>query len=262
MIKLITKKVKSLISTTSILKDWREKEIHPIEGVYRCKGNSFLLDVPIDEFMSSRLVDVWVNIVTKLDTGEKASTCKDILQEYFKEYQPKNVAEALGIRETNISPWLNSHPLKKIYPWGILRPEQAYIKRKKMMKRESREYNFELKSDDWKGFGPVSDSLIDFEFSRLVKLYKSIKKEGFNEKYGFIGGQIFAHNENYKVRIKGGWHRFSILKALNYDSISIKFNPINNIIIRREDVNHWPAVKEGYFTFEEALQIFDNKFKR
>lgn len=147
-------------------------------------------------------------------------------------------------------------------PWQKSSPEQKRRSREEMMKKECHEHGFSSYSpnDGWKGFGPVSDALLEIETDRLIKVYKSLRENGFQDKFGYTTAGLFIAEKDYFVHPVAGWHRIAAMIALGYEAIPIRFKT-GSKQIRRGDYAYWPGVRAGLFSESEALEIFDKRFR-
>lgn len=237
-------------------------DLTPIEGMYNSNTDSFILEVKICDFKSSSLINTWAEVVhlidkSKIITNDLTNSCRRVLTDYFNRTTPNNVADVLHIDQR--LKWHSKPPLYYVMPWDNRSPKEAYSHRVEMMEKECLEYGMPdyKPHDGWKGFGPVSDKLINIELQRLFRIYQSIKKHGYLEKYGYIGGQIFMNGKKQIIRPRGGWHRLSVLKALKYETIPVLFKK-KDTIIHKADAPYWPGVKKSLFSITEAELIFEN----
>ncbi|MFC3680613.1 hypothetical protein [Bacterioplanoides pacificum] len=153
-----------------------------------------------------------------------------------------------------------------VLPWSTSTPE-AKLKRicantnaKRLLSKEA--YQLGLREKDnygWQFFGPVSEGLGNLEFKRLISVYNSIQKNGyFPERYGYIHGQFLISDNDWVWVNIGGKHRFSSLAALNYERIPVALKSRSSaLFIRRSESAYWPNVKNGLFSEQESLNIFD-----
>lgn len=103
---------------------------------------------------------------------------------------------------------------------------------------------------------PLSDKKIDVETKRLIDVYRSIKKNGYDIKKS-IEADLLIRGDEYRWVIIHGHHRAAALETIGTsDKIIVK---IRNII-RIDEVKYWPEVKSGVFTIEEAIKVFCNVF--
>jgi hypothetical protein len=108
-------------------------------------------------------------------------------------------------------------------------------------------------------FGPADASYMDIEIHRLIRVFESIKKNGYNrsnKKDGDIECHVLVNEQDFVYMVNVGTHRMAAVSALNYSKIPVEVTQI----IRREDVNCWPHVKDGLFSITEALYVFDRIF--
>lgn len=240
------------------LKDYRnKKEICPRTLLFEGQ-DQFLYDVDVSRLKKSRLIKAWVSALSAYPKAGR-SQVRIVLDNYFQRVQPRTVAEILAL-----SPrleWHLRHPMEYVMPWVKATPDKARASREKMMKEECREHGFPeyTKSDGWKGFGPVSDAVLDVETDRLIKVYDSISKNGFQDDHGYTQAQLFIAGKDFHVQPYGGWHRVAAMIALGYKAIPMKLGAAS-MHIRRDDFAYWPGVRAGLFSESEALTIFDQRF--
>ncbi len=264
-----TKKViKHLLPKKLFYYDYRDntKQPTPLQAYYEQfkTGRRYLINVPVNLLKSSRLLRVWMNVIQEFDRScdeqEGKEVGKNLLKKHFDEHQPRTVADVL-----KISPNKEWHKLESRYfcpPWSALTPQQAAKQRQKTMEVEMRQFaNKQYRNDDgWKGYGPVSNAVLDMETDRLFVVYQSVKKRGLLDSFGFIGGQLFVSGQQELVAPKGGWHRVAVCLALKHRHIPMMFRS-KTLVLRREDVRCWPNVISGLYSEEEALMYFDRQFK-
>jgi hypothetical protein len=184
------------------------------------------------------------------------------LQGFFERYSPKNAMEALGgFRPARTEGWHTLKPTYYVLPWSFRSPGEMYQVRHRMMKFEARENGHPALAEGlWKGFGPAPEALLELELDRLVKTYDSIAQRGYDFRRGWIGGSIFTDGRAELISAVGGWHRCAALIALGFDEIPFKFSK-NRIIISRCDAKYWWAVRQGFFSADDAVSYFDYTFK-
>lgn len=108
--------------------------------------------------------------------------------------------------------------------------------------------------------------MVKSTLKRLTKIYDSIKVNGYNPriekniKDTFPSGQVLLSDskgeETPFFLLKSGHHRLAALAALGYETVPICFRPGMPPVVREEEVEHWPQVKNKSVSKDEALLIF------
>lgn len=195
---------------------------------------------------------------------DKASALRiiyQILNDYYHEVQPASAAHWLGL-STGASPQLTSAP-----PWGAVFPwrartlssyQQAYEKAALEENRvKGREIGIE---DGWLFCGPVSLQKITIEAERILYVLRQIDAHGYIRSDSADGDvkatALVDEKQRWKWLITAGNHRAAAAAALGYPSLPVRIN----LVISRSDVSYWNQVKDGLFTEQQALMIFDNIF--
>jgi hypothetical protein len=186
-----------------------------------------------------------------------------LLSNYYDEFQPETMADVLKIKSTK----LQQYPaMATVMPWSYSTPEQR-IKRfcvegsmSRLLAKEALQSG--LNADENFGcqfFGPLSSDHGELEFKRLTSVNNNIIKDGYMpSKHGHLHGEFLIDGDEWVWIAIGGKHRFSVLSALDLDTIPVaKLSRWATLFVRRSEVNCWPNVRNGIFSIEEALSIFD-----
>ena len=241
------------------VKDLRNAEApySPLEALYSCTSDRFVVDVPIDMIVPTRMMLAWIMALKAYESQGKEAA-RTILQGYFTYLQPVNVAQYLKLPVRK--EWHQGPPLSYVYPWEDMLPQVKMDFRIRLMRDESVKNGLEWQeSDGWKGFGPVSDRLIDMELGRLTRTYDSIKRHGIDERHGHVFGTLFCAGNVQMVQPRRGWHRVAICMMVGLESIPIMFDR-RNVVVRLEEAESWPNVRRGLFSLDEAVKVFDERF--
>ncbi|KUM52403.1 hypothetical protein [Rheinheimera sp. EpRS3] len=116
---------------------------------------------------------------------------------------------------------------------------------------------------DSHAFGPVTKEAGLQEVERLYKLLVKILNEGYNPEVnfdGYIRGYIMRRGSESKFSVTAGQHRLAILSVLNYKNVLIKFQPDMDRVVDVAEVETWPMVKNGMYSKQQALNIFNGIF--
>jgi len=240
----------------NVPEDLRSSGLNPVEASYQVSSAAFILNVSVKKIIYRRSIDNNISAVR----GGDAARCRKIMSDYYKDFQPVNAAEVLGV--TNTREWHSASPLGAVYPWSTIGPEEMILHKINLMKREAQENGVDPDASGegfWKGFGPATEGLIDLECKRLISIYESISENGYQDSLGYIGGHIFTNKDEFMIRPKGGWHRTAVMIALGYENITMKFNK-KDVMVSREQAKYWPNVKSGLYSVSEAVSFFDSFF--
>lgn len=180
------------------------------------------------------------------------------MKTHYERWQPTNVAEAVGLEGADVHGDLQSaHPFDFVFPWDFKRP--CDVKRFDKIERENAKFG--SKSINGRNghqcVGPVEDDKGELEFNRFTKVYKSIREKGYQRSDdidGDLRGRIMRDGDKKAILITTGAHRAMALSALNFERISVR---VYQPTIERCMVSFWPNVRNGLFTEDQALQVFD-----
>lgn len=197
------------------------------------------------------------------NAGSSLSVCKSKLKKeleiYYSLVKPKNFHEITGLRANSkllekdiykdpFWPWDSSEKIGK----GKLTPVMIDGKQKL---RPTQQHG----SPCW---GPVSNEKLEVEAFRLSQIYHSILNHGYindenDYKDGFVRGYVLENVYREWVWIpEQGQHRVSIASVFGIDSIKVKVTKI----FREQDLDICWAVREGYYTIDEAKRAFSMYF--
>ncbi|GEM_PF-3030746 len=198
----------------------------------------------------------------ELDDGYSLERLKSILVMYSR----NNADHLKSLSDLYDISCENSSYLKKVpawftvYPWSGMGHTEEEIERR----------NFSTLIENKKRGGPALDAIsggsqypltnkkrAEFEAELLHKLKRSISKIGYKPKAGNfdpIGAIVLVGDDGeWCWMVNGGIHRTCVLAAMKYKTV---IGSVLNIVYRR-DVSDWPNVRNGTFTEEGALQLFD-----
>lgn len=184
------------------------------------------------------------------------------LYRFYSTFQPSTIAEYLDCAVTH--PALSGHVYGSAFPWDVVEP--GPLKARIMVSTVTFENELHGSAGRGEGAvkcGPVSMQKGEMEFLRLRRLIESIKERGYqrSDTYdGDICGQIFYDGVDYRVYIQCGHHRSAVLAALGYETIPVRIPGNTQEIVDRRKVDTWFNVRNGVFSREEALKVFDRIF--
>lgn len=151
---------------------------------------------------------------------------------------------------------LQAPPIGAVLPWARLGLEQAAQRRARTVRRENlawgRDFGIE---QGCPGYGALSEAKLELEFKRLTSVADSIRKYGFlGAARGFIRGELLVREHTYSVLITEGHHRISALAALGHALAHLVISPTP---VHKCDARSWPNTKNGLYTAQQALSLFD-----
>ena len=101
-------------------------------------------------------------------------------------------------------------------------------------------------SEGCQEYGPVSKNKCQSEANRLLKVFHSIKREGFDtNKYGPLFGQVLICSGNSKFLVHNGNHRAAVMCSLGAKALPYSFRNKYLRIVDDKSVEHWPLVAQG-----------------
>ena len=193
-----------------------------------------------------------------------------ILEETLIEYadaeskKDLNLNRSLGLSDEESKNLANVPSWAKIHPWHYTKniQEQIAITNFSTFVENSKRRGPKLNAIQGGAQYPlVSKERAIFEAKLLFRLYLSIESKGYvesrNAKYDPVGAIVAIDSDsNWSWAVSAGIHRCCVLSLANVSSINVMVKKV----IHREDVEFWPNVRNGLYTKEAALKVFDHMF--
>jgi hypothetical protein len=237
--------------------------------MYLARKKPFIINVPLTRCCS------WLgfNLVNQLHPyvrtavaylhNNKITYENSPLRQYYDYFQPDNASTVLGLVPGTSEFFEKSPPSWRIYPWNPNQPEKVAAAKRKITREENSARGLSLDADHgYTVFGPVSNEKGKLEFSTLVNLVNSISKSGYirtNRPDGDIQAIVaFDMCDNVRYFISKGHHRVAVLAALGHETIPIRVS--RNLVVRQNEANKWPHVRDGLFSPEQAIEVFERVF--
>lgn len=242
-------------------RDCRNLDANLIEIISKSsKFDNLLINVPSESCVSGYYMNIKDDpLVNSLVNEDDFQT----LKQFYKNFTPSSVNELLGVSLK--SEYGKLSPLKVVLPWEKQEPERKYQQRKTTSLRENSEYGLKHLTLDEGGhtdFGPLSDEKLELEITRIDKIFKSVKNNGFifesNSKSGIKGYILLNNDGNWRFYITAGKHRAKVLSALGYKQIPVEVR--GKEIINIKQSNKWTHVMSGLYSSSEAEYIFKSFF--
>ena len=185
------------------------------------------------------------------------------LREFYEAFQPRTGAELLGLEGPLATGPLARLPALEVeVPWRYAPGPRVKRARFRLMREEAARYGYELTGHDGiTVFGPVSEGKRQLEFERITRTVASIEERGYlgGISTGHIQAISLVRDGTARYLIRAAQHRSAALAALGYERIPVLLKP--SACLQRDDLDSWPAVRNGAFTREQAQAVFDRIFE-
>jgi hypothetical protein len=190
------------------------------------------------------------------------SYIKTAMDRFYSNYQPSNAFDILGLEGHYDHTLKSLEPYVLTLPWDEATPKKEQRAKRKSIREENRVLNVNLGADDgWAWSGPVSDEKLDIEARRLLGVYTSIVQNGYNRNNGPDGDirvnvlfDELLNTATWQSRV--GQHRVIALSSLGFEKIPCRVSKF----VSRSEVDAWPNVRNGLYSTDIALLIFDHMF--
>lgn len=248
--------------------DWPD----PLTALNAGQGRDVLLTIPLAVCRFQRMHGAiayktgqspLIKVVQDYLAGRCTAYAGSVLESFYADFQPRAPAEYLRLHDVT-SHWLKTMPpYAAFFPWEDTSPDRRIASKKRIEYKQGHEHGGRLDlSNGYKHFGPTCREKGELEFRRLIAVAESIRQQGFrvdphSEKN--LGVRLLIWNEDHRFLQDGsGNHRMAALAALGYERAVMQLRA--DFVVRRSEVDWWPGVRQGWFTADEALQIFDRIF--
>lgn len=252
--------------------------LDPISAIYASKGESILIKVPLFKCRFDHMLantcsldsqSAFIQTLLLYQKGECTSYKESPLKAFYDDFQPQSIADLLSFSDPCNPILSTTSPLAALWPWSNSTLSESFNRQKLNCVLESRQHGFDLTYNDGSAsFGPVSLEKGELEFHRTITIYEKLKKESFRVDSGGVDNIVCSilyldDISDWRVLIHAGNHRMAALTVLGYDSITVQINANRGglfSIIRKLEIDSWPAVRQGYYSKDEARAIFDKLF--
>lgn len=253
--------------------DFTENDIDPISAWYQANGKNFFVRIPLGDCRYIGLIGFkcdsesqspYIRTLVDYDRGFCTTYSGSWLESIHQNFQPQSAAEMMDIVNPSCAELKSMPASGSIDFWSSESPQEKTIKRSIEIVRENKQHGSNLGAEHGdRFFGPVSKKKGELEYKRLINAYNSIKQYGYvKDNFGIdnIRGLLLkAYNtKNPIFSCMSGQHRIAALTALGYHHVDVQIDTgARGGVIRREEVDYWPTVRNGYLTRKEALVLFD-----
>ena len=201
---------------------------------------------------------------TLQEYGEGLSDSYDnsVLKEYYTKHRPKNAADVFSGMDIRPSFLVDCPPhLYRLRPWRTKSKREMDVWIRKLLQEDNKEHGmpeFKIETHGELSYGPVSREKGKLEFRRLVNVYESINNKGYERGKGHVTVYILKRKKEYAFLRRDGGHRIPAMSSLGRETIPAVFK--KPCIVDIDMVEHWPQVKRGHWTKEEAKAYFNHLF--
>jgi len=255
--------------------DFSQCLLHPSEAYYASNGRPVVFGVPLSRMRgmgscaypcSKSSFHPYVLSLLSHHTKDSDGYAGSALELFYKAFTPSNVSEYLGFNPKKGDNCAYLSPYKAVLPWEAVTPDQRELSVVQSVYKDqrSRRPRAKLQLNDWHLFGPMSQEAGVSAWLRLVEVYESIKRKGYQRSSridGDIRGQVLLDDRALETWCfwvwGGGQHRAGALGALGIEFAPVTFLQNRVAIIRRSEAEFWPQVIGGQFTLESAVSVFD-----
>ncbi|QTF91286.1 hypothetical protein [Halomonas sp. BM-2019] len=251
--------------------DFRGYDLTPLQLAGSAGEQAVLVEVPVEKLRAFDFIGFdlarrgrhpFVMAGNQMLSGQSTGYSGSLLESYYEFVKPSSFSDVLfdqeGLKLAE-GQFASLTSLEASFPWLKNDPGQVRRARLREMSKEARQHG--LRGEEylcWPFAGPVSRERGGLEYGRLQGIIESITREGYapGAFEGHIGGYLLMRDDDeYAVVIAGGQHRVACLSALGYDRVPVLVKNDQNV--SRRDSLSWRGVASGFFTKDQALNIFD-----
>ncbi len=247
---------------------------HPMDVIYM-QGNRYFyrhevaLEVPVAELVNPLGFgygpDDWNPFVQTL--REMAPTYEaSILSKYYAAFQPANAAEALraDFTESFRLRDVPAYGCRLLIPWTAFTVHDALEGVRSTTFRENLEHGRSRLGVDGGDlyFGPVGTEKGRIEHARMLKVFESVRKNGYIRRWDFDGDiHVYVLRKGNRLRylMNNGTHRAAAVSALGFTTVPARL--IAHHLIEHEHIASWPQVRMGLWDRRNAQVYFEHLFK-
>jgi hypothetical protein len=240
----------------------------PVEALYRSRGRSCLMRAPVSRLRGAGGFafsdsNPFVEALVLYGEGSCPGYLGSPMERYYAEWQPDTLASAFGLTAGSASEFLR-HPAGycKVRPWEVGYHRQYFadrLTRKEFRKVREKEGMASQEVAGTLMFGPVSETFGEITFRRMARVFDSIREKGYRPALGgeHMRATVLTRNGDWRLVVHSGKHRAIACAAAACPEVVLMLEPTS---VRREDAASWPNVRDGLFTLDEALVVFDRWF--
>ena len=261
----------SIVAAHSTILDFTGLAVDLVEAWYASAGRPFVANVslgrcrlgPSGARCRATSDHPCIRALHDYRLGKVTKDAYEAVQAYFGPGLPRNATEALQLPETAVHEALLRTPATdRIYPWDTWNTETERERWPAALRRDLRDHLNLVSQEDVDLAGRLNVPLWNLvEFRRCIAVYESIRRVGYRRSRdvdGDIEGTVLVSNDESVLLVYRGYHRMAALAALDYESAPVRVGGAGRqSVVRRDEVDRWPKVRDGLFTRQQALCVFD-----
>jgi hypothetical protein len=244
-----------------------------IEALYCSRRQPFLIDIDVTRLRGHGALGLvldrgighpFIDTMAAYGLGQQSGYAGSAVEKFYRDWTPASAVDALGLDAAAASSALRQlPPYATLLPWFQQNPDEFLAIRESWIRAELSDYGARLDPEHG-GLenGPWSPIKGAYEYQRIVSVYDSIRERGYvpaAQRDAHIYGHLLIDGDDWCVLLRNGNHRASALVALGWTRIPV-------LVIsgtetpRRLEAAHWPNVRNGVFTLDQATAVFDRVF--
>jgi hypothetical protein len=246
----------------------------PLEALHRTRGGKIAafhcrIDLCVFKYGFQFGPQGWHHYAAALEeyrAGVCSSYQGSVLQKYYDQWHPSNMVESLETDLGPVSDGLRRQPAYAFLPpWSAKGPAETLASQRASEEAEdraaARRYGLpaalevELGSNN---HGPVHPLKGEIEYRRLVEVYHSLERRGYDRSHGDIGVISLRRGEDSLFLVEHGYHRLAAMRVLGAETIPAGFRQPD--VVDVADAPYWPQVRRGVWTLENARRYIDHLF--
>jgi hypothetical protein len=251
--------------------DLRDVTEDPVDAAYLAGRRYCVIEVPIATCRGAlgfpygrHSLQPYIRTARAYAESGSSSYEDSLLKEYHQHFQPKNVWEFLALPGIPHPTLLQHKPYAFVFPWEktSLADKARASSIKKM--RDNKQRGAEITAAHGGTMvGPVSNQKGELELEAIKRVTDSIRSRGYVRSDGpdgdILATPLIDARRGVRYLVWGGKHRIAALAALGFERVPLRINFIG--APRPEEVTHWPHVRDGLFTRDQALCWFNRIFE-
>jgi len=252
--------------------DLSNQNINPLTAQYMFGQKQMILNLDLSIGrtnrwfkMSSKSLDPSIFAISSaLKKGLKSKNLAEEILITLKDEQSltslENMAELLNLKNDNYQNFTKYPWWATVYPWDNHTIDYKMKHFPYEVKKNRNHNGMNISSNDpFLIMKENSKNSLLSHSNQYAKLTDQIKKNGFKygDEYNYVTAEILIKDNKFvwKPGIDGN-HRVSVVSALDFKSIPVLVTKI----IRLDEIEYWPNVKNGLFKKDEATKVFYSIF--
>lgn len=234
---------------------------------YKRGGKSAAFKCPIDKCVSyngfSFSPESWNPFILSIHEYRKRNVSEykgSFLERYYETWCPSNCGESMLMRKNTEFQTLTCPPYVFPKPWSAEDIESLIRRREQTIKKHLDRHNIPDPGPHHGTHfhGPVSSHKGQVEIDRLISVFESLSKQGYDRSYGDVKVVMVQSGSDTRFLVCGGNHRIAAMSALGYETVPAQLVGPGRVDSR--DVDYWPQVWRGVWNRDTALAYVNHLF--